>query len=248
MELREKSRKIFAGLAGSYELTLDLATFYQDRLWKDWVAERIGAPPGRLVLDIGCGTLVLEDRMKNLGARFVGLDLSQEMLSIARTKDASSVELLANADAEFLPFTDGSFDSVVSCYVPKYVGAAMFARELARVTRPGADVLLYDFARPEGPLAPFLLAYIMAGLRAIGLGLRLAGRPESTTFRELPGIIDTTRWDTELPLALRRCGFEQVETARFAGGVLFAYWGKRGRDNISQERHLRTKNGEVGRA
>ncbi|MDE1858503.1 MAG: class I SAM-dependent methyltransferase [Thaumarchaeota archaeon] len=227
------STEIFAGLAGSYELALDLATMYQDRRWKDWVARRLGACSKGLVLDVGCGTLVLEDRMARLGTRFVGLDLSPQMVRVARAKSAPNVVLLTSADAESLPFPDGTFDSAVSCYVPKYVDAAGFARELARVTRPGADVLLYDFAKPRGLAAPFFQMYIQGGLRAVALGLGLAGRGEAATFRELPKIIQETRWDEELPRAMERGGFETVEAERLTGGVVFAYWGRRKGDDIS---------------
>jgi len=98
--------EIFAGLAESYELALDLATMYQDRRWKDWVARRLGVDAKGLVLDVGCGTLVLEERMARLGTRFVGLDLSPQMVRVARAKSASNVTLLTNADAESLPFPD----------------------------------------------------------------------------------------------------------------------------------------------
>ena len=225
--------EIFAGLAESYELALDLATMYQDRRWKDWVARRLGADAKGLVLDVGCGTLVLEERMARLGTRFVGLDLSPQMVRVARAKSASNVTLLTNADAESLPFPDGTFDSVVSCYVPKYVDPAGFVRELARVMRPGADVLLYDFAKPRGPAAPFLQMYIQGGLRAMALVLGLARRTEATTFRELPKIIQETRWDEVIPRAMERGGFEKIEAERLTGGVVFAYWGRRKGDDIS---------------
>ena len=107
-ELKGISRKIFGGLAASYELVLDLATFYQDRRWKDWVARRVRASPNEAVLDVGCGTLVLEERMPR--TTFLGLDLSPEMVRVAKAKRAPNVTMLAYADAEFLPVSDASFD------------------------------------------------------------------------------------------------------------------------------------------
>ncbi len=220
---------------------------YQDRRWKDWVARKLVFSHSGLVLDIGCGTLVLEDRMAKGGLKFVGLDLSAEMILVAKAKSASNVALLTNADAEFLPFPGGSFDAVVSCYVPKYVDAEAFAKELARVTRPGAHAAVYDFAKPRGALAPLLQMYIRCGLRAVGVCLALARRREATTFKDLPKIIEDTRWDSELPLALGRCGFEMIETARMTGGVVFAYWGRKGGGNISEDGLPARATNEVGR-
>jgi len=226
-DLKGASIEIFGGLAGSYDRVLDLATLLQDRRWKEWVARRLGPERG-LVLDVGSGTLVLEGRMAGRGMRFVGLDLSPQMVGRARTKKAQNVTLLTNADAECLPFSDGTFDSVVSCYVPKYVDPRRFAGELARVMRPGGSLILYDFANPRGASAPVLRLYVQGGLRFIGAALRLAKRGEASTFRNLPWIIQGTRWDTELPRVLEESGFHPVETARLTWGIVFAYWGRRG--------------------
>ncbi|MDG6985421.1 MAG: class I SAM-dependent methyltransferase [Nitrososphaerota archaeon] len=232
--LKGTSIEIFAGLAKSYERTLDLATMYQDRRWKMWVARRLGDGRRKSVLDLGCGTLVLEDMMARTRHRFVGIDLSPEMTKVGAGKRSSNVDLLANADAESLPFADESFDDVVSCYVPKYIDPWKFAREVARVSKPGANAVLYDFAMPRGVASPFLQAYMRGGLRAVGWALAAARREEASTFRNLPWVIEETRWDEEVPLAMERNGFETVETARLTAGVAFAYWGrKRGGVSLS---------------
>lgn len=224
-DLKEVSSEIFAGLARSYDKALDLATLYQDRRWKDWVARRIGG--GGLVLDLGCGTLVLEERLEGTGHRFVGVDISPEMTRIGAGKRAPNVELLANGDAECLPFTDEAFDFAVSCYVPKYVDAKKLAGEIARVTKPGAGVVLYDFAKPRGLAAPFLQMYIQCGLRAVGWALSASRKSESSTFSNLPWIVEGTRWDVEVPAAMKASGFEPIQSRRLSGGAVFAYWGRK---------------------
>lgn len=245
--LKGTSLEIFAGLAESYERALDLATLLQDRRWKSWVAQRLGDEEG-LVLDIGCGTLVLEGRMAGRSAKFVGVDLSSEMVRLGAAKCAANVVLLANGDAEFLPFPDRSFDSAVCCYVPKYVDLVGFAREIARVTRPGGKVILYDFANPRGFASPFLNIYIQGGLRAVGAALGLARRREAATFRDLPWIIGGTRWDQELPGVMAQNGFETIETARLTGGTVFAYWGRKARGNIPEDDRSEGDRHEMGNA
>jgi demethylmenaquinone methyltransferase / 2-methoxy-6-polyprenyl-1,4-benzoquinol methylase len=230
--LKGASIEIFAGLARTYERTLDLATLYQDRKWKDWVARRLGPGSGGYVLDLGCGTLILEARMARSGHRFVGLDLSPEMTKVGARKRAPNVGLLANGDAECLPFTEGTFDSVVSCYVPKYVDPWMLANEIARVVKPGGSVVLYDFARPTGPMTPFLQLYIQWGLRAVGWVFGASGRREAATFRKLPWIIEGTRWDVEVPRAMEANGIVAVQSARLTAGAVFAYWGKKARGHF----------------
>lgn len=226
---QETALRIFEGLSGSYDGVADLAMLFQDRRWKKWAEERIPFVGGGLVLDVGCGTLLLEERLAGLPCRIVGLDLTREMLSEGRAKKLSNVDLLVNGDAESLPFPDGTFDAVVSCYVAKYVDIGRLAKEVARVSKVGATVVLYDFARPRGAFAPFLNAYTSGGLRILGVLLGLAGRPEATTFSVLPGIVERTTWDSAVVGAMESQSFETVSTARLTGGVVFAYHGRRRR-------------------
>jgi ubiquinone/menaquinone biosynthesis C-methylase UbiE len=103
------------------------------------------------VLEVAVGT------GKNLpyyprGCRIVALDLSREMLNIAR-KRAAKLSMNASpllADAETLPFADQSFDTVVSslstCTFPDPVAAL---QEMARVCRPAGKVLLLEHGRSD---------------------------------------------------------------------------------------------------
>lgn len=225
--MKSTSSKIFSGLARSYEKVLDYATLYQDRRWKVWVADRIAAGGGGLVLDVGSGTMVLEERLARWKYRFVTIDLVPEMIMTGRKKRVPNVALVMNGDAEYLPFSAQSFDSVISCYVPKYVDLRKFAGELARVTKPGGVAVMYDFAKPTGILAPFLELYIQGGLRLAGLMLGLMGKEESFTFRKLPEIIDNTSWDLRVEKTMENSGFELVSAKRLTGGAVFAYCGRR---------------------
>lgn len=219
--------RLFSGLAGSYDLIVDWATMFQDRKWKVWVRERLPPAKGGFVLDIGCGTLLLEEGLSGDGRRFIGIDLSREMVSVGRSKRLPNVGLVVNGDTEFLPFPERAFDSVVGCYVAKYVDLERLAGELDRVTRPGAVVVLYDFTRPTGWRAPFVELYIQGGLRIAGALARLARRKVAFTFTELPSVIEGTKWDGALVPLMEGHGFETLATERLTGGVVFAYSGRR---------------------
>lgn len=225
--MHSTSQRIFSGLAGSYDLAVDCATLLQDRRWKNWATRAAGIGPGRVTLDVGCGTLLLEDRVKGTRSRFVGLDLSREMLILGRAKGLGNTDLMVNGDAESLPFPDAFFDSVVSCYVAKYVRVPRFAGELARVTKVGGMVALYDFARPKGPLAPFIDLYAQGGLRIVGSMLRLAGRGSAFTYSALPGIIEEATWDKKIAKEMEEKGFQTVAARRLTAGAVFAYCGRR---------------------
>ena len=84
------------------------------------------------------------------GVRITGLDLSPEMLAIARGRAAQLLlpVTLSEGDAQDLPFADGSFDTVVCtysmCSVPD---EALTISEMKRVLRPGGRLILVDHVR-----------------------------------------------------------------------------------------------------
>ncbi len=116
--------------------------------------EIINAGSGR-VLEVGVGTgLSLPLYGKHL--EVVGIDLSPEMLEKARSRVArrtlDNVTGLYEMDAGHLTFADASFDTVVAMYVMTVVpDPEKVMRELARVCKPGGEVLLVNhFSQEEG--------------------------------------------------------------------------------------------------
>jgi ubiquinone/menaquinone biosynthesis C-methylase UbiE len=223
--MRATALELFRGLAKSYDRTVDLATLFQDRYWKNWLAHQTSAQQGEMVLDIGCGTLLMEERLERRGYSFVGLDLTEKMIRIGQAKCLPGVKLLVNGDAENLPFSDKSFMSIISCYVAKYVDLEKFADEIARITKPGATVVLYDFVRPSGLLAPFLELYVQGGMRAVGALLGLARKDSSFTFNNLPGIVDVSTWDSTIEPVMESKGFRTLSMRHLTGGIVCAYCG-----------------------
>jgi SAM-dependent methyltransferase len=116
------------------------------------VAKRVGAAPGEELLDVATGSGNVAIPAAAQGARVTGLDLTPELLEVARARAAEEgVEVTwLEGDAEALPFADASFDRVTSCFgvifAPRQEHAA---RELVRVARPGATIALTAWT-PEG--------------------------------------------------------------------------------------------------
>jgi phosphatidylethanolamine/phosphatidyl-N-methylethanolamine N-methyltransferase len=116
--------------------------------------EIINTRHGR-VLEVGVGTgLSLPAYRREL--EIVGIDLSPEMLKKARERVAAeglgNVTGLHEMDASELKFPDGSFDTVVAMYVMTVVQEPeKVMGELARVCRPGGEVLLVNhFSTEDG--------------------------------------------------------------------------------------------------
>jgi phosphatidylethanolamine/phosphatidyl-N-methylethanolamine N-methyltransferase len=112
--------------------------------------------PGRTVLEVGVGTGLA---LPNYAAdkRIVGIDLSAEMLALARRRVADlglrNVERLVEMDAEATDFADGQFDTAVAMFVASVVpNPRRLLAELRRVVRPGGNILFVNhFAAEGGP-------------------------------------------------------------------------------------------------
>ena len=92
----------------------------------------------RDVLEVGCGTGLIMRRLEKVAKRICGVDLSEGMLRVARSRQLH----VAQADATSLPFADESFDAVVCFKVLAHVQDVRTAlAEMARVLRPGGHLI-----------------------------------------------------------------------------------------------------------
>jgi SAM-dependent methyltransferase len=109
---------------------------------------RLGIGAGRRVLDIGCGSGVYLRAAADHGAEVAGIDASDTLLSLARTRVPGAD--LRRGDMQFLPYEDATFD-VVSGFNSFFFAADMVAalREAGRVAKPGGTVLIQVWGRPE---------------------------------------------------------------------------------------------------
>ncbi len=112
--------------------------------------------PGRYVLEVGVGTGLALPRYTP-DKRIIGIDLSAEMLALARRRVADlglrNVMGLMEMDAEATEFADGQFDTAVAMFVASVVpNPRRLLAELRRVVRPGGNILFVNhFAAEGGP-------------------------------------------------------------------------------------------------
>ena len=143
----------------------------------DALERLLGTGAGRC-LDVGCGTGVALPALTRLGWSVVGVDVSDDLLRVARGRGMEAE--LAPGDA--LPFADRSFDAAVSIWTHTDVDDfPAVVREVARVLRPRAP-FVYLGAHPcfVGPHSRFIAAQ---GTPELHPGYRRAGR-----YTDAPGV------------------------------------------------------------
>jgi arsenite methyltransferase len=129
--------------------------------------------PGETVLDLGCGAgldLLLSARRVGPHGRVIGLDMTPEMVELARrnTAEAGNVEVRLGRIEE-IPLSDASVDVVISnCVLNLSADKPAVLREVARVLKPGgrfgvSDLIADDNTEPNG---------LTAAAAQIGTGVR----------------------------------------------------------------------------
>ncbi|MEV4539755.1 methyltransferase domain-containing protein [Asanoa sp. NPDC049518] len=137
-----KQKRVWDRNASTYDRQIALL----EKIWFAGGREWIGRRAHGRVLEVAIGT-GLNLSYYEPEAAVTGIELSPEMLAIARSRaaDLGRAADLREGDAEHLPFADGSFDTVVCafalCSIPDPAAAVA---EMRRVLVPGGTLLLVD--------------------------------------------------------------------------------------------------------
>jgi demethylmenaquinone methyltransferase/2-methoxy-6-polyprenyl-1,4-benzoquinol methylase len=174
-------------------------------------------------LDICCGTGDIALQFAEAGARVTGLDFSEPMLKVARHRALRRGMLeprltFCTGDAMHLPFDTGSFDAVTISYglrnLSDWKGGL---REMVRVARPGAKVLVLDFGKPPHPaLRALYFAYLKAMVPVIGFlfcGNAAAYAYILESLHHYPG-------QEGVEEEMRESGLVEVRTLNLLGGMM----------------------------
>jgi SAM-dependent methyltransferase len=187
----------FDEIAGEYDESLPAHVVeHYLRKRSSYVLDHI--PRGSAVLDVGCGTGVLAQRLAEAGYEVSGVDPSEGMLAILE-RSAPSVSARVASGTE-LPFADESFDLVYCVAVMHHIadraGVRQTLGEMVRVARPGGRILIWDH-NPRNPYWRLLMARVPQDTGEERLipeaeildGLRIAGA-EPTLIEQLGMVPD----------------------------------------------------------
>jgi len=245
-----KVKDLFAVIARRYDLINDLQSFGLHRRWKRKVVRMARVRHGDRVLDLCCGTGDLACGTAAQGADVIALDFSEAMLQVGRARRrkaclrsgpkhmgpgiavraAESEHLLprlsfVQGDAELLPFRDNSFDVVTVGYgLRNLADWRKGLTEMARVARPGARLLVLDFAKPDNALWRSLyFGYLRLFVPL--LGRVFCGNADAYAY-----ILESlAHYPAQHGVAaqMRELGLARVEIISLLGGVMSVNYGER---------------------
>lgn len=220
---------MFDAIAPTYERVNTLATLGRDAAWRRRAVVAAAARATDVVLDVCCGT---GDMVRAFAALrcpprlIIGVDFAAGMLAEGRFGGDRTSVCLLRADALRLPLADSSVD-VISCAfgVRNFRDLQAGLCEMARVARPGARVVILEFAPPENAVVRW--AYRIYCDRVLPrLGGWVSG-DRVGAYRYLPRSIVTFESAAAMMSRLQRAGFGQVEVRRMNLGGVALYRGIR---------------------
>lgn len=214
---------MFDGVAANYDLTNDVLSLGQDRLWRKEVAKAVNARPAEKVLDLAAGTATSSLPFAATGAYVVPCDFSIGMLREGKKRHAWLP--FTAGDATKLPFRDETFDAVTISFGLRNVQDTDTAlRELYRVTKPGGRVVICEFSQPVW--TPFRTVYIEYLMRALPPVARaVSSNPDAYVY-----LAESIRaWPDQPGLAkkLQQAGWSRVAWRNLTGGVVALHRGVR---------------------
>jgi ubiquinone/menaquinone biosynthesis C-methylase UbiE len=152
VEIENRVREQFGRTAGDY--TQSRVHSDPDALNK--IVTLAQVRPGDVALDIATGAGHVAMALAPRIAEVIAYDLTEEMLQEAQRNAAArglSNITTKRGKAEQLPFPDGTFDIVTVRQAPHHFGDIQSAiREMARVAKEGARIVIVDSYAPDDPI------------------------------------------------------------------------------------------------
>jgi len=224
-------RTMFAEIAGRYDLLNRLLSLGIDRSWRRHTVRLVPPSQEEPVLDVcaGTGDLALAYWRAGCGrVRVVAADFCRPMLLVgakkARRAGADVGVAWVEADAQHLPFPDGTFQIVSVAFGLRNVSDTdRGLREMARVCRPGGRVAVLEFSMPRWqPLRAVYGWYFRRILPRVGQAL---ARNRQSAYNYLPASVGEFPEGEAMAERMRGAGLKEVRFYRFTLGIATLYVG-----------------------
>lgn len=216
-----KVAEMFNRISRRYDLANSVLSFGIHHLWRRSLVRMVPKSQSLQVLDLCTGT---GDLLPILKARFgtvTGADFSIGMLKAGEQRRIGNTKFdVVQATALKLPFRPESFDIVsVAFGVRNFEDLRSGLREIARVLKPGGNLLVLEFGQPKGIFGKLFKLYSTYIIPIIG-GFLTGDRQ---AYEYLPKTSATFPCAKDFEIILKECGFVPQLSKPLTGGIAYAY-------------------------
>lgn len=225
---KEQVEQMFDNIAPTYDRLNHILSFNIDKLWRRRVVRIIRKSNPDMVMDMATGTgdlaIAMARRIKDV--HILGIDLSEEMLAVARQKiEAEGVSdriEVKKGDAENLTFVDSeTMDAATVAFgVRNFENLEKGLTEIYRTLRTGGKLIVLEFSIPRNPLVRWVYAqYSHRLLPRIGAMLS----KDRQAYDYLPDSVEEFPSPERFAEILRCVGFSDIKARSQSFGIAHIY-------------------------
>jgi ubiquinone/menaquinone biosynthesis methyltransferase len=208
------NKQLFGHIAPKYDMVNRILSFGRDTAWKKQLVEDLPDLKTPACLDVACGTGDITFRLatKYNGGRIAGLDLTEPMIDLAKTRDKFANIAFEIGDMCRMSFADDSFDIVTGGYAlrnaPNLEQALL---EIRRVMKPGGTAAFLDLSKSPNRFFRTIQVFLLRFWGGLW-GIVLHRNPQLYTYiavslRQFPD-------STALKQLISRLGFTDIRSRK----------------------------------
>ena len=223
----ERVKEMFDHIAPTYDRLNHILSLSIDKIWRRRVVRRVLKLGAKEILDVATGTgdLAIAMARKIEGSTICGVDLSPEMLEVARTKvlnlGLSERISLMEGNAEHLELDSESVDAVTIAFgIRNFENKEACLAELNRVIRPGGHLVILEFSNPTNPFINYIYRFYSHKVLPWVGGLISKNR---SAYEYLPASVDGFPNPNNFVAIIEKAGYTNVTRRSQSFGIAQIY-------------------------
>ena len=225
---KEQVEQMFDNIAPTYDKLNHILSFNIDRIWRRRVMRIIRRSHAQKIMDVATGTgdLAIAMAKRVEGTHILGIDLSEEMLQVARTKiDKLGLQErieVHKGDAENLSIVEsGSNDAATVAFgVRNFENLERGLSEIYRTLKQGGKFVVLEFSIPRNRFIRWVYAqYSHRLLPRIGAMLS----KDRKAYDYLPDSVEEFPSPERFADILRGVGFKDIKLRSQSFGIAYIY-------------------------
>ena len=225
---KEQVEQMFDNIAPTYDKLNHIMSLNIDRVWRRRVMRIVRRSKAHKIMDVATGTGDLAIAMAKRVDRtqILGVDLSEEMLAVARRKvEKQGLEeriMLAKGDAEnFDMVTSESIDAATVAFgVRNFENIERGLKEIYRTLKPGGKLVVLEFSMPKNRVVRWVYSQYAHRLLP-RIGGMISKDKQAYTY--LPDSVEEFPSPERFADILRGVGFKSVKSRSQSFGIAYIY-------------------------